>query len=118
MKTINFAAADEVIITGDRNRTDNANLNQVSGPAFTILDNDGKPIACGGMRIQGVAEAWYQMNQIAEKEHLKYVMRQCKEKLEEMQREEKIFQMYAKNVISENFLEHLGFEKAYNIFTR
>lgn len=117
MKTIPFAAADEVIITGDRNRTDNANLNQQVGPAFTILDTNGNPIACGGLRIQGVAEAWFEMNNVAREKHLKTVIKQCKEKLLEMQRDNKIFRMFARCDKSENFLEHLEFIKQ-NILMR
>jgi len=115
MKTIAFAAADEVIITGDRTRTDSANFNQVSGPAFTILDNNGNPIACGGLRIKGIAEAWFQINK--EKKQLVYIMKKCREKLNAMQREEKICQMFAMSDNSENWLEHLGFKKE-DIFVR
>ena len=118
MEIVEFTAADECIVSGDRNRVDSANLNQISGPAFTILDSDGVPIACGGLRVSGTAEAWFQMNKVAEKQHLKTVMRQCKKRLEEMQRDEKIYQMYARCDISENFLEHLGFKKVNDIFVR
>ncbi len=116
MKTIEFTAADELIITGNRNGVESANLNQISGPSFTLIDD--KPIACGGFRIHGVAEAWFVMSKEAREKHLKAVIRACKEKLEQMQRDEKIFQMYARSDISDNFLQHLGFEKKDNIFVR
>ena len=117
IEIVPFVPADEIIISGNRERTDSANLNQVSGPAYTVLLK-GKPIASGGLRIHGICEAFFMMSKEAEKEHLKTVMEQCKKKLEEMQRQEKIYQMYARCDISENFLEHLGFEKVNDIFVR
>ena len=117
IEIVPFVPADEIIISGNRERTDSANLNQVSGPAYTVLLK-GKPIASGGLRVHGICEAFFMMSKETEKEHLKTVMEQCKKKLEEMQRQEKIYQMYARCDISENFLEHLGFEKVNDIFVR
>ena len=52
------------------------------------------------------------------KDNLMPVMRIIKAKLDEMQRGEKLFRLYAENAVSDNFLTHLGFENNKNIFVR
>lgn len=117
IRTKLYLPADLVILSGERLCAEDARLNQIAGPAFTIVDN-GRPIACGGIRIDGVGEAWCVLSEQARNEKLKSVMKIIKSKIDEYQREEKLYKMFAVNVASENFLRHLGFVKNNNVFER
>lgn len=112
-----FLPADQVIITGNRNHAELACHNQVAGPGFTILD--GKtPIACGGIRVQGVGIAWFAMTEEARKKHSMSVFSKAKKKIEEMQREQELCELFATSEDCDSWLKHLGFHKVENIFLR
>ena len=117
IKLVPFIPADAVIISGDRTNTEAANLNQIAGPAFTLIE-DNRPIACGGYRIHGVAEAWCALGEQAKGKNLLTVIRRIKKEMDRQQRKEQLYKIYAENTESENFLEHLGFVKKNGIFVR
>ena len=110
-----FLPSDAVLLTGNREIADKANYNQTAGPGFTILGEDGKPIASGGIRVYSVGMAWFILNK--EAAHLTAVIREAKIKLEEMQRNEKICELYAESDNGDVLLKHLGFKKKDNIWT-
>ncbi len=106
-----YISADAVIISGNRDIVTQANHNQAAGPGFTVFD--GKtPIACGGIRVQGVGMAWFIFNEQAQKEHLKTIIREAKEKLDEMQRNNELCEVYAESDNADVWLKHLGFKKS------
>lgn len=112
-----FLPADAAIISGNRECGDRANSDLIAGPAWTIVDGK-KILACGGVRVLGIGEAWFLASEEAKSDKLMAVMRIVKEKLKEMRAAEKLYRIFAENEISENFLKHLGFEKKDNIFVR
>lgn len=116
IEVIKFTPADIAIITGDRTRASIANHNCVAGPGYTVLV-DGKPIACGGIRVHGCGVAWFAFSKEAEKEHLKTIIREAKKKLEEMQRENELCEVFAVSEDTDTWLKHLGFKKK-DIFVR
>jgi hypothetical protein len=106
-----------VILTKDRTSSELAVLNQISGPAFTLVDGN-EPIACAGYRIHGIAEAWCALSEEAKDKYLLMVIRRMKKEMDKIQRKEQLYKIYAESDISDNFLEHLGFVKQGNIFVR
>ena len=112
-----FLPADAVIITQDRMLAEKASWNGTAGPGFTVL-NDGKPIACGGIRVHGCGVAWFAFNEEAQKNHLRTVIKEAKEKLEEMQRDNELCEVYAESEDTDVWLKHLGFHKKNNLFVR
>jgi len=111
-----YIASDLIIITGDRNKTQLANYNQAAGMGFTIFD--GKtPIACGGVRVQGIGVAWFAMSEEAKK-HPVSVIRKAKKRIEEMQRKQEVCELFAESVDTDKWLESLGFKKNDNIYMR
>lgn len=112
-----YLPTDAVILTGDRMCAELAQLNQISGPGFTLCDGN-RPLASGGVRIYGVAEAWFVLGDEAKEKYLLMVMRKIKKELEKIQRREKLYKIYAEDTKSENFLQHLRFVKKNNIFVR
>ncbi len=113
---VKYAAADVPIITGDRSKIGIANHNQVAGPGFTVLE-DGKPIASGGIRTFGVGAAWFVFGKEAKEKHLKMIIKNAREKLDEMQRENELCEVFALSEDTDTWLKHLGFVKK-DIFVR
>ena len=111
-----FIPADAVKITGDKTCLPAAELNLASGPGFTIFDGK-KILACGGVRIYGIGEAWFLMAP-GNEGRIKSIMRQTRETLEGIQRDRELYKIYAENIVSETFIKHLGFEKKNGIFLR
>jgi len=90
-----------------------AKLNEVAGPGFTGM-LDGKVLGCGGIRINGLGEAWAVFSPEA-KGMKKELLRQSKERFKDMIKLNNLWQIIAttKDISPQqaNFLEHLGFEK-------
>ena len=112
-----FLPADQVIITGNRECAELACHNQVAGPGFTIMDGN-RPIACGGIRVVGVGIAWFAMTEEARTNNPMLVIRKAKKKIEEMQRQQELCELFAESRSCDKWLEHLGFHKVENIFLR
>ncbi len=113
IETVPFLPSDAVLLTNNREIADKANYNQAAGPGFTIIEN-GKPIASGGIRVYPVGIAWFILNK--ETNHLMTIIREAKVKLKEMQRDEKICELYAESDNGDVLLKHLGFKKKDNIW--
>lgn len=112
-----FLPADAIILTGDRNQTDLANLRQTTGPGYSLFIN-GKLAACGGVRITGIGEAWFLGDKEALKRYTKTIIKKSREQLDDWAREHQLCRMYAVSDISDKFLETLGFKKQNRIFAR
>lgn len=100
---------DAIEICGDESKRPEANINQSSGPAYSLFE-DGKLLGCGGVRIYGIGEPWCMFTEKAKKENRKTILRSTREQLESIVREHKLWRLFAEAQISENFLEHLGFK--------
>lgn len=119
-----FLPADAIILTGDRDRADEANYNQTAGPAESLFI-DGKLICSGGIRVT-VGESWAIFSEeakamLAQKEHsskLKAVLKTLREQMESMQREHQLTRLFAEPIVSERFCKAMGFKKQNNIYVR
>jgi hypothetical protein len=100
---------DAIKLCGDESKRPQANLNQSAGPAYSFYE-DKKLICCGGVRIYGVGEAWLLTTDENRRNHAKTIMRVSKEQLDKVIRENSLWRLWAETKVSENFLEHLGFE--------
>lgn len=122
MKVKPFSPGDMTAILGDTELLRaQASLNQCAGPGYTLFDDNGQPVFCGGVRNQGVGEAWF----IARPKDLedpsfgqkKEMVRQVRTHLEGIVRDYGFYRLWANCEISERFLTAVGFEKADNGFT-
>ena len=99
---------DAIDLCGDESKRDAANLNQTAGPAYSLF-LDKKLVACGGMRIYGVAELFLITSDEYRKKHIKTILKASREQIDIMVRENHIWRLLAETKISDNFLKHLGF---------
>jgi len=57
IQIVKFSAEDFARITGNSDMIDVARLNQIAGPCYTAIQG-GKVLGCGGVRVDGIGEAW------------------------------------------------------------
>ena len=100
---------DAIKLCGDESKRDAANLNQSAGPAFSLF-LDKKVIACGGVRIYGIAELWMLTNNEYRKKYIKEILRASKEQVDSMIRENHLWRVMAERNEADAWLKHLGFE--------
>ena len=86
-----------------------AHLNIDTGTAQSYF-LDGKLVACGGIRMIGLGEAWLFVNPENRTRQKKLLMRETKKEIESAVKQG-VWCMLATNSISETFLKHLGFKK-------
>lgn len=92
-------------------------LSQVSGPAFTLIEG-GQILAIGGVRVQGIGQAWFMMGPDGTA-HTKSVLRAVRAGIEQSIKQEKLYRLYAEVTVDKPaFLKHLGFHQQNNIFVR
>ena len=101
---------DAIAICGDETKWPQANLNQSSGPAFSLFE-DGTLLGCGGVRVYGVGEPWCMFTKEARTNKKTTILKATKQQLDIMCREHKLWRLFAETTVSESFLEHLGFKK-------
>lgn len=104
-----FKVQDGIDIVGEQAK-DEANLNAIAGPGYTLVDK-GKPVACGGVRIYGVGDAWFAMKDSAPKIEL---VRESKKWLNEITKENNLWEVFAWPNLKDmdkarRFLKHMGF---------
>jgi len=89
-----FAPEHQVALGGDANV---AIINQQTGPAMTLMTDERKPeiIGCGGIRIDGIGQAWAQFSPAALKDMPIAIIRQSKQWLHEMMVAHKLYRLYA-----------------------
>ena len=107
-----YTAQDGIDILGE-NMSEESKLNAVAGPGYTMIVG-GKPVACGGVRIYGVGEAWFAMNQEAEN-HKFQLIKESKRWLDEITRENNLWETFAWPKLDDmdkarRFLKHMGFK--------
>lgn len=101
----------------DVERLNSAIINQISGPAFTLIE-DGKILGCGGLRVAGVAQAWAYFSTDALKDKPKTILKESRAAVNEMIAENRIYRVYADPDADDSWFEHLGFVKQEKVFVR
>ena len=92
-------------------------LSAIAGPAFTLMDG-GKVYAMGGVRVQGIGQAWALLAPGAEK-RLKTVLRAFREGIGHCIVSERLYRVYAEESAGKPaFLRHLGFIQSERLFVR
>jgi hypothetical protein len=76
---------------------------------------DGQLMACGGIRMVGLGEAWLACKPTVRNNHKKELLRQTRKELKSAQ-DQGLWCIWAAPRISENFLQHLGFEQQKTYF--
>ena len=114
IETKMFQPEDMLRIRGDTEVVGaNARLNQVAGPAHSIFIDD-KLVACGGVRIAGVGEAWacYSPEVL---EHVWDVFKHTKANMEQVVREQNLWRVWAEMSVQDDkhraFLKRLNFKQ-------
>ncbi len=121
-----FTSSDMIAIMGEDTllRRAQADLNQCAGPAFTLFHGK-EPIMCGGVRNQGVGEAWF----IARPEDLqrldsknfdaekRQMVRYVRVYLDKIAREYGFYRLWGNCDISKRFMAAVGFTQVENGFT-
>lgn len=86
-----------------------ARLNAETGTAQSYFI-DGDLVACGGIRMAGLGEAWLVAKPDLLTGHKKTLFKETKREIQSAQ-QQGVWCLFASNKISANFLEHLGFRK-------
>lgn len=107
---------DSIKICGDERKRPLANLNQSSGPAFSIFEDD-ELLGCGGVRIYGMGEAWCTFTRYAKTQKKMTILKATRQQLDLIIREHKLWRLFAESEFNSTFLKHLGFEKK-DLFVR
>ena len=121
MKTELFIPQHLVALCGenaDQLRVNAAIVNQVTGPAFTLMTDKDEIVGCGGLRIHGVAQAWGYFSTDALKDMKKTILRESKKAMNELIAENRIFKTYADPEAPDSWFEHMGFVKQEGVFVR
>ena len=92
-------------------------LNQTAGTADSFFDGD-RLIGVGGIRLMGLAEAWMISIPEIRDAQPKLLFSKAKAVMDATIRANNLWRIFASSRISENFLEHLGFEHDGNFLVR
>ena len=114
VQIVKFSPLDAVQLAG-KEKSHVAIANMTTGPAYSIFKK-GKLIGCGGLRIDGIGEAWALFDEGALETCRKTILRVTKEQMELMMREHEVWRLYADSQF-EVWMKHLDFEKK-EIFVR
>ncbi len=108
-----YKTEDALQILDDPAKIAWAKLNEVAGPGFTWIEN-GKVLACGGIRTCGIGEIWAAFSPEAKKKK-KTLLGKARSKIEDMIESARLWTIVApvKDITPQqaNFLEHIGFKK-------
>lgn len=103
-------------LMGDEN-LNAAIVNVLSGPGFTLIDG-GQILAIGGVRVQGIGQAWAMLAPGAE-HRAKTIIKTARAVIEESMKREKLYRLYAEaSVDKPAWFKHLGFKQQNNLFVR
>lgn len=92
-------------------------LNAVSGPGFALIE-DGQVLAVGGVRIQGIGQAWAYLGDAA-KVMRKTVLLTARAVIQQAMVDEKLYRVYAEATVDKPaWFKHLGFHRQDNLFVR
>jgi hypothetical protein len=104
-------------MTGEQENLGMAALNQISGPGFALIDG-GQVIAVGGVRVQGIGQAWALLSPTILKQR-KALLRTARDVVEQCIAHEKLYRVYAEaSVDKPAFYKHLGFKQQDNLWVR
>jgi len=97
-------------------------VNQITGPAYTLMTDEKHPhiLGCCGIRITGVAQAWAMPDPVAMKEHPILLARKARIAIDECLQEEKIYRCYAEasEGVDAKFFNHFGFRNSDRLYVR
>lgn len=114
-----FSIPHAAALGGDLNQ---AIVNQISGPAYTLMTDEKKPsiLACGGLRMNGIGQAWAMFDQRALVEHGILLARKARLVLDTCIAEERAYRVYAESSegVDKKWFEHLGFTNSERLFVR
>ncbi len=111
IKIVKFSVEDMIKILGSTEKVDVARFNQIAGPCFTAVQ--GKEIlGCGGVRFEGVGEAWSLYSDKAKEMKLS-LLKHTRIWLDIIMRKEGLHRIWSEcpDPPNENFIKHLQFRK-------
>lgn len=92
-------------------------LNQIAGPAWAVVKG-GKVLGAGGIRTQGIGQAWALLGPEAEHRTLT-VLKAARAIMERCIVSERLYRVYAEATVDKPaWFEHLGFHQQDNLFVR
>jgi hypothetical protein len=121
MKTELFIPHHLVTLCGenaDQELVSSAIVSQISGPAFTLMTDKNEILGCGGLRIQGVAQAWGYFSKDGLRDMKKTILRKSQAAMNKMIAENRIYKTYADPEAPDSWFRHMGFVKQENVFVR
>ncbi len=107
-----FTVSDACQILGSNDEIDVARINLTTGPAYSAWLNN-ELVACGGVRVRGVGEAWALYSPKALEKKLS-LLRHSRAWLDRIIRDEALWRVWSESPrakANKNFLEHLGLRK-------
>lgn len=107
-----FSLDDIKKLTDDPEEIEQGKLSLGTGPAFSLFDDDGQLVCCGGVRVYGVGEAW--LVGVNMEQHKLSALKALKEKIDEIVREQALWRIYAfpkgdRLDKERRLIEHMGF---------
>jgi len=112
IKFLKFNPEDACKILGSVDEVNAARINQISGPAYTAVDDD-RILGCGGIRVLGVGEVWALYSEEA-KAKKKDLLVHTRYWLDRMMREKSLYRLWSEcpePLPNQNFLKHMDFRK-------
>lgn len=105
---------------GHPERIDASALSQIAGPAYTLMKGRKIVLACGGIRVMGIGQAWACFDPKALQDERMALVRASKRILDTMIAAERLFKIYAEasEGVPDNWFETMGFIKQQKIFVR
>lgn len=107
-----FTVEDACQILGSNDEIDTARINLVTGPAYSAFLNN-ELVACGGVRVLGIGEAWALYDKKALEKKLS-LLKHSKAWLNRIIRDEKLWRIWSEcpePKPNQNFLEHMKFRQ-------
>jgi len=102
---------------GDENLSA-ACLNLVSGPAFALTEG-GIVLAIGGIRVQGIGQAWALLAPGAAEKRAKTVLRTARTVIDQSIAQERLYRVYAEATVDKPaWFKHLGFVQSEKLYVR
>ena len=93
-------------------------LNAATGPGFALIDG-GHILALGGVRVQGIGQAWAYLGDDA-KAMRKSVLLTARAVIQRAMVDEKLYRVYAEATVDPQlpWFKHLGFVQSDRLFVR
>lgn len=111
IKIVRFSVEDACQIWGSTDKINIARLNQIAGPCYTAVQ--GKEVlGCGGVRVDGVGEAWALYSDKAKEMKLS-LLRETRNWLDAIIRHNTLQRIWSEcpEPQNQNFIKHLHFRE-------